>query len=124
MTSAALPVLAPRSMSVAPRENKPLGIPIRPEPIPARTELYHGSVDQPHRDVHKMIFVIFFWVSKILEFLEILENRELIFLEILKINKKSTKKDNKMIVSMHVQIINDYQKMTKNINYKKSKLKS
>jgi hypothetical protein len=25
-------------MSVAPRENKPLGIPIRPEPIPARTD--------------------------------------------------------------------------------------
>ena len=37
-TSAALPSLTPRSISVAPKENKPLGIPIRPEPIPARTD--------------------------------------------------------------------------------------
>ena len=37
-TSAALLVSAPRSIKVAPRENKPFGIGIRPDPTPANME--------------------------------------------------------------------------------------
>ncbi len=37
-TSAALLVPAPRSMSVAPREKTPLGIDIKPDPMPAKID--------------------------------------------------------------------------------------
>ena len=37
-TLAALSVSDPKSVRVAPKENKPLGIDIKPDPIPAKTE--------------------------------------------------------------------------------------